>query len=90
MNLPSLIEKSLHRVVDLRHRLHQIPELGYEEVKTAAALRAELDVLGIPHVDGVPDAPTATIDFKRPAAPISVAECPSCPQACIRPSCVLA
>ena len=49
------------KLADLRHRLHQIPELGYEEFKTAATIRAELDPLGIPHVDGVPDAPTATI-----------------------------
>ena len=56
-----MIEKSLPRVIDLRHRLHQIPELGYEEFKTAAMLRAELDTLGVPHVDGVPEAPTATI-----------------------------
>ena len=49
------------RATELRHRLHQIPELGYEEFKTAAAIRAELDAIGIAHVDGVPDAPTATI-----------------------------
>ncbi|HYO10264.1 MAG TPA: M20 family metallopeptidase, partial [Tepidisphaeraceae bacterium] len=55
---------------DLRHRLHRIPELGYQEFKTAAAIRAELDALGLSHVDGVPDAPTATIawlgDTSRP------------------------
>src|SRR4051794_33749941 len=45
----------------LRHRFHQIPELSYQEFKTAAAIRAELDGLGIAHIDGVPDAPTATI-----------------------------
>jgi amidohydrolase len=48
-------------VADLRHRLHEIPELAYQEFKTAAMIRAELDRLGIPHIDGVPDAPTATI-----------------------------
>lgn len=48
-------------MVELRHRLHEIPELGYEEFKTAATIRAELDALGIEHVDGVPDAPTATV-----------------------------
>ena len=47
--------------VRLRHRLHQIPELGYEEFKTAATVRAELNDLGIAHVDGIPDAPTATV-----------------------------
>src|ERR1035441_6905420 len=61
MTLQSAIEKALPRVVDLRHRLHRIPELGYEEFKTAATLRAELDSLGIAHLDGIPDAPTATI-----------------------------
>src|SRR3984885_4953072 len=61
MSLQTAIDKALPRVLDLRHRLHQIPELGYEEFKTAAALRAELDFLGIPHVDGIPDAPTATV-----------------------------
>lgn len=61
MTLQSYIEKALPRVVNLRHRLHQIPELGYEEFKTAATIRAELDSLGIPHVDGVANAPTATV-----------------------------
>ncbi len=65
-----LIEQQSRRAVELRHRLHQIPELGYEEFKTAAAIRAELDTLGIEHVDGVPDAPTATIamigDLSKP------------------------
>src|SRR4051812_9334380 len=55
------VESVLPRVTELRHRLHRIPEVGYEEFKTAAAIRAELDGLGIEHVDGVPDAPTATI-----------------------------
>lgn len=49
------------RLVNLRHALHQIPELCYQEYKTAAAVRAELDRLGISHIDGVTGAPTATI-----------------------------
>ena len=70
MTLQASIENSLPRVADLRHRLHQIPELGYEEFQTAAMLRAELSAMGITHIDGVPDAPTATIaiigDTKKP------------------------
>ena len=58
---PPIDESSLRRVAALRHRFHQIPEIGYEEFKTAAAIRVELDALGIPHVDGVPEAPTATV-----------------------------
>ncbi|HEX4794471.1 MAG TPA: M20 family metallopeptidase [Humisphaera sp.] len=61
MTVEPLIEKLIGRVADFRHKLHRIPELGYEEFKTAAAIRAELDSLGIAHIDGVPDAPTATI-----------------------------
>jgi amidohydrolase len=61
MSLQATIDQPLTRAIELRHRLHRIPELGYEEFKTAAMIRAELDALGIAHVDGVVDAPTATI-----------------------------
>ncbi|HZL34498.1 MAG TPA: M20 family metallopeptidase [Tepidisphaeraceae bacterium] len=61
MSVESTIEAHLPRAIGLRHQLHQIPELGYEEFKTAGVLRAELNALGIAHIDGVPDAPTATI-----------------------------
>src|SRR4051812_39538040 len=61
MSTEAAIEKSSRHAVDVRHRLHQIPELGYQEFKTAAVIRAELDALGIAHVDGVTDAPTATV-----------------------------
>ncbi len=45
----------------LRHKLHQVPELGYLEFKTAAIIRHELDVLGITYTAGVPGAETATV-----------------------------
>jgi amidohydrolase len=61
MNTVGAIDSVLPRAIDFRHRLHRIPEIGYEEFKTAAAIRAELDALGVEHVDGVPDAPTATV-----------------------------
>jgi len=56
-----MIEAVLPRAIELRHRLHQVPEPGYEEFKTAEIIRAELDRLGIRYVAGVPDAPTATV-----------------------------
>lgn len=61
MTALSSIESRAREAVELRHRLHQVPELGYEEFETATIIRGELDRLGIPHVDGIPDAPTATV-----------------------------
>ncbi len=60
--MEALIQKHLSRTVDLRHRLHQIPELMFEEHQTAAAIRAELDELGIALIRRAsPTPPTATI-----------------------------
>jgi amidohydrolase len=61
MNTDALIEKTAAEMTRLRHRLHQIPELNFEEFKTAAAVRDELSRLRVEHIDGVTDAPTATI-----------------------------
>ncbi len=61
MNLRTAIDKFTPATIELRHRLHQIPELGYREFKTADAIRADLDRSNIEHIDGVQDAPTATI-----------------------------
>lgn len=70
MNVQTLLDRHLPAIIDLRHRLHQVPELGYEEVKTAGEIRGELDRLGVRYVAGVDGAPTATIawlgDTSRP------------------------
>ncbi|MBC8108572.1 MAG: amidohydrolase [Anaerolineae bacterium] len=60
-DLQTRIERALPTTTRLRRRLHQIPELGYEEFKTAAAIRAELDRLQIQYVEPIATAPTATI-----------------------------
>ncbi len=49
------------RLTALRHQLHRIPEVGYEEFKTADLIREELARLDVEFTPGVPDAPTATI-----------------------------
>src|SRR5271155_4097194 len=70
MDFAAAIETQMGPALDLRHRLHQIPELLFEEHKTAAMIRAELDRLGIEHIDGVTNASTATIamigDLSKP------------------------
>ncbi len=57
----SLVDERVPAIAELRHRLHRIPELSFEEFKTADAIRAELDRLKVAHIDGVTNAPTATI-----------------------------
>src|SRR5947209_8179886 len=61
MNVESAVAQQFAQAVGLRHGLHQIPELGYQEFKTSAAIRAELVRLGIKFVEGPSGAPTATI-----------------------------
>jgi amidohydrolase len=61
MSTESLISQRLPAVAEFRHRLHRIPELSFEEFKTADAIRAELTLLGIPFTAGVANAPTATV-----------------------------
>ncbi|HEY4428544.1 MAG TPA: M20 family metallopeptidase [Solirubrobacteraceae bacterium] len=40
------IERELPRAVELRHRLHEHPELAHEEARTSAAIAAELPLAG--------------------------------------------
>lgn len=61
MSIASLIKTHAAAAAELRHRLHQIPELGYEEHETAALIRAELASLNIRHWPGVDGSPTATV-----------------------------
>jgi len=46
-NLTSLVETHVDHVTELRHRLHRIPEPGFQETKTASILKEELGGLGL-------------------------------------------
>lgn len=61
MDFDAAIAGGILKAKDLRHRLHRIPELAFQEFQTAEMIRGELDRLGIAHIDGVADAPTATV-----------------------------
>ncbi|MEM7586646.1 MAG: M20 family metallopeptidase [Acidobacteriota bacterium] len=40
-------------MIEIRRDLHQYPELGLEEQRTATQIQARLDELDIPHIDGI-------------------------------------
>ena len=61
MTLEPSIESQMAQSIEIRHRLHQIPELGFQEHKTAALIREELARLKIPFIAGVTGAETGTI-----------------------------
>jgi amidohydrolase len=73
MNLDTTIAAELPKITDFRHRLHRIPELAFQEFQTAGIIRAELDRLGISHIDGVSGAPTATICLIGDSAKLCIA-----------------
>ena len=52
--MPDSLMLSFHDwLVELRRELHRIPELGYQEKKTAAKICQVLDQLKIPYQSGV-------------------------------------
>ena len=69
-NIAALIDATIPSCIALRHRLHQIPELMYEEHQTAALIRQRLIDLSVPFSSGPDSAPTATIaHIGNPALP---------------------
>lgn len=54
-------EDVVREAIRIRHELHQIPELAFEERQTAQLIRGELRRLGIPFIDNIETAPTATV-----------------------------
>jgi amidohydrolase len=70
MSIEKHIPEAVALAAQIRHRLHQHPELAYQEVQTASVIREELTRLGIEFVAGVVGAPTATLatigDLSKP------------------------
>ena len=63
-NLSLLLEKIhavLPDIIDLRHQLHQIPEIGLKEYKTSARIRKYLEELGLPILPPVLDTDVTAI-----------------------------
>jgi amidohydrolase len=61
MDCALLSRKHLPETIELRHQLHRIPEVAYQEVKTAGLIREQLHRLGLPFVANIANAPTATV-----------------------------
>jgi amidohydrolase len=61
MDCAILAKKQLSAAIELRHQFHRIPETAYEEFKTAAMIREQLQRLDLQFVAGVANAPTATV-----------------------------
>lgn len=47
--IDALAKKNLEKIRAIRRELHQYPELGFQEFKTAQLIKKELDILGIPY-----------------------------------------
>jgi amidohydrolase len=67
------VAAALPQTINLRQRLHTIPELSYEEHQTADLIRSELRRLNIPFTAGVAGASTATIGLLGDSAKPCVA-----------------
>ena len=52
-NLDLLIQKYLNEIIEIRRDIHQYPEIGMEEVRTSALVKAELEKLGLEVQDKV-------------------------------------
>jgi amidohydrolase len=46
--LTELIEEQINDIIELRHKLHQVPEPAFSETQTAAIIADELNKVGIP------------------------------------------
>jgi amidohydrolase len=67
------VEKIAPQIIELRHQIHQNPELGYKEVKTAELVAAHLRALGLQVKTGVAKTGvTAVLQGGKPGPRIAV------------------
>lgn len=52
-NLKNLMEKHYEKIVNLRHYIHENPEIGFEEIKTSGAVCKIFDEFNIPYKKGI-------------------------------------
>lgn len=72
-NLAELAETHVAHVVELRHRLHRVPEPGFCETRTAALILDELEDLGLEVRAGIGETGiTADLVTGRPGAYVAV------------------
>ncbi len=61
------------RLIDIRRDIHKVPELAFQEVRTAGIVAAELTRLGIPHRTGVGvTGVIGTIEGGRPGPTLAI------------------
>ncbi|KAF1302753.1 amidohydrolase [Enterococcus saccharolyticus] len=65
MKIPFEIQKLRHNVTKYRRELHQIPELGLNEIKTARYLREKLTSFGIKEIDTMIETGTIAVFHGR-------------------------
>jgi amidohydrolase len=53
MKLNELVSKYESEIIQIRHHIHQHPEIGFEEIQTSQTVMDFLDKLGIPYVQGI-------------------------------------
>ncbi len=76
MTISALAAKLYPHAQELRHQLHQNPELGNKEIKTSELIRQELTALGIEMqaLPGMPTAVTAVIYGGKPGKTVGIRE----------------
>ena len=74
--IQQIVKKYAEHAVEIRRKLHQNPELGYEEIKTTALIRQELNDYGIEiqELPGLKTGLTAIIRGKKTGKTIGLRE----------------